>query len=109
MTKRWMIAAVMAALVLSLSAFSWITTGRKGGIVMESANMVQNSENGAVREEMLDVNNVRLSVKEAGSGPDMILIHGRTLSKETMDPLFEYYKDRYHVISYDVRGHGKTE
>ena len=58
---------------------------------------------------MLEVNNVRLSVKEAGSGPDMVLIHGRTLSKETMDPLFDYYKDRFHVVSYDVRGHGKTE
>ena len=60
-------------------------------------------------EEMLAVGNVRLSVKEAGSGPDMILIHGRTLSKEAMDPLFDHYKDTYHVVSYDVRGHGKTE
>ena len=61
------------------------------------------------KEEMLETGNVRLSVKQAGSGPDMILIHGRTLSKEAMDPLFEYYKDRYHVVSYDVRGHGQTE
>ena len=29
--------------------------------------------NSEEREEMLEVNNVRLSVKEAGSGPDMIL------------------------------------
>ena len=61
------------------------------------------------REEMLEVGSVRLSVKEAGSGTDMILIHGRTLSKEDMDPLFDRYKERYHVVSYDVRGHGKTE
>ncbi len=60
-------------------------------------------------ERMLEVNNVRLSVKEAGSGRDMILIHGRTLSKESMDPLFDRYKSSYHVVSYDVRGHGKTE
>ena len=26
-----------------------------------------------------------------------------------MDPLFDHYKDSYHVVSYDVRGHGKTE
>ena len=65
--------------------------------------------NSEEREEMLEVNNVRLSVKEAGNGPDMILIHGRTLSKEAMDPLFDHYKDSYHVVSYDVRGHGKTE
>ena len=39
----------------------------------------------------------------------MVLVHGRTLSKEAMDPLFQRYKERYHVVSYDVRGHGKTE
>ena len=60
-------------------------------------------------EVMVEVGGVRLSVKEAGIGPDMILIHGRTLSKENMDPLFDHYKDKYHVVSYDVRGHGKTE
>ena len=60
-------------------------------------------------EEMLEVGKVRLSVKQAGTGPDMILIHGRTLYKEDMDPLFNHYKDQYHVVSYDVRGHGKTE
>ena len=69
-------------------------------------NEMNNSEE---REEMLEIGNVRLSVKEAGSGPDMILIHGRTLSKEDMDPLFDHYKNKYHVVSYDVRGHGKTE
>ena len=61
------------------------------------------------REELLEVGSVRLSVKEAGIGPDMVLIHGRTLSKEAMDPLFDHYKDTYHVVSYYVRGHGKTE
>ena len=60
-------------------------------------------------DEILDVNGVKLSVKQAGSGPDMILIHGRTLSKEAMDNLFDYYKENYHVISYDVRGHGESE
>ena len=60
-------------------------------------------------EEMIEVGSVRLSVKEAGSGPDMVLIHGRTLSKENMDSLFNHYKDHFHVVSYDVRGHGKTE
>lgn len=60
-------------------------------------------------EKMLEVNNVFLSVKEAGTGQDMILIHGRTLSKEDMDPLVQYYRNQYHTVSYDVRGHGETE
>lgn len=37
--------------------------------------------NGEEQERMLQVNGVSLSVKEAGSGPDMILIHGRGFDK----------------------------
>ena len=55
------------------------------------------------------VNGIHISVKEAGSGEGMILIHGRGYSKENMDRLFNYYKDRFHVISYDVRGHGESD
>ena len=66
------------------------------------------AESGKEREEMVRVGDVQLSVKEAGTGPDLILIHGRTLSKESMDTIFNYYKENYHVISYDVRGHGET-
>ena len=58
--------------------------------------------------EMLRINGVSLSVKEAGSGPDMVLIHGRGFAKDSMDILFQHYQDRFHVISYDVRGHGET-
>ena len=64
--------------------------------------------NGEEQERMLQVNGVNLSVKEAGSGPDMILIHGRGFDKESMDVFFRHYQSRYHVVSYDVRGHGKT-
>jgi len=70
---------------------------------------IKAKDNIMAKEKTLKVNNAAISIKEAGSGPDMILIHGRTLSKEAMDSLFEYYKNQYHVISYDVRGHGKTQ
>ena len=77
---------------------------------MESENTVQKTvQHIEEHEEMLEVNGVKLCIKEAGTGPDMVLIHGRTLSKEALDPVFDHYKDTYHVISYDVRGHGKTQ
>lgn len=60
-------------------------------------------------ESTIRVNGINISVKQAGSGRDMILIHGIFASKEIMNPLFEYYKESYHVISYDVRGHGKSD
>ena len=88
------------------------TSESKEGNEMTNQSAAQDTElkrDGEEHEEMTEVNNVRLSVKEAGSGRDMILIHGRTLSKEDMDPLFQRYKNQYNVVSYDVRGHGKTE
>ena len=59
--------------------------------------------------EFKKINGINLAINEAGFGQDMILIHGRGYSKENMNPLFNYYKDKYHVISYDVRGHGESD
>lgn len=60
-------------------------------------------------ESTIIVNGINISLKQAGTGPDMILIHGIFASKEIMNPLFDYYRKSYHVISYDVRGHGKSD
>ena len=57
----------------------------------------------------IEANGIHLCVKEDGTGPDMILIHGKGYSKENMDRLFAYYRDRFHVVSYDVRGHGESD
>ena len=54
-------------------------------------------------------NGIHLAVKEDGTGPDMILIHGKGYSKENMDRLFNHYRTKYHVVSYDVRGHGESD
>lgn len=58
-------------------------------------------------ESTISVNGINISLKQAGTGPDMILIHGIFASKEIMNPLFDYYRKSYHVISYDVRGSWK--
>lgn len=60
-------------------------------------------------ESEITINNIKTSIKQAGTGKDLILIHGIFASKEIMNPLFDYFKTSYHVISYDVRGHGKTD
>lgn len=60
-------------------------------------------------ESKVKINGINISVKQAGTGRDMILIHGIFASKEIMNPLFDYYKNNYHVISYDVRGHGESD
>ena len=55
------------------------------------------------------VNGININYKEQGSGQDMILIHGKGYYKEGMDALFNYYSKSYHVISYDIRCHGKSQ
>ena len=62
-----------------------------------------------VNEELKDINGVNLSVQEAGEGQAMILLHGKGYSKEYMNSLFDYYKGKYHIFSYDSRGHGKSD
>ncbi len=59
--------------------------------------------------ERVKINGVNLSVKKAGEGQAMILLHGKDYSKEYMDSLFDYYADKYHVFSYDSRGHGQSD
>ena len=93
-------AALAAAILFLLFCAGAGASAEQNGLeteiseVGEAETMENNARNrdGAEREEMVEVNGVRLSVKEAGTGRDMILIHGRTLSKECMDPLFDYYK-----------------
>ena len=68
-----------------------------------TANALADSEN------ICKINSVNLSVKEAGKGQPMILIHGRGYSKEYMNSLFDYFKGRWHVFSYDTRGHGHSD
>ena len=60
-------------------------------------------------EGLRNVNGINISVMEAGEGPAVILLHGKGYSKEYMSSLFDYYKGKYHVYSYDSRGHGKTD
>lgn len=60
-------------------------------------------------ESKITINNIEIAVKQAGTGEDMILIHGIFASKEIMNPLFNHYKNNYHVISYDIRGHGESD
>ncbi len=59
-------------------------------------------------DEIRDINGVKLSVIEEGAGRPMILIHGRGYSKEYMSGLFDSFKGKYHVYSYDTRGHGRS-
>ncbi|WP_405584005.1 SDR family oxidoreductase [Streptomyces sp. NBC_01190] len=56
---------------------------------------------------------VRLCVVEYGAGsaarPTVVLLHGYPDSKEVWSRVAGLLADRYHVVLYDVRGHGRSE
>ena len=60
------------------------------------------------REMFLTVGQYEIAVSEIGSGPDMIVMHGRNFSKEMMKGIVDRYKDRFHVVTYDALGHGQS-
>ena len=62
-----------------------------------------------MKKEILKVNGIHLCLQESGQGKDMILIHGKGYSRENMNILFDHYENQYHVVSYDVRGHGESD
>ena len=56
----------------------------------------------------LTIGSDTIAVCETGSGPDMIVMHGRNFSKEMMRSVVDHYKGRFHVVSYDALGHGES-
>ncbi|MEW1861231.1 SDR family oxidoreductase [Streptomyces sp. NPDC088194] len=70
---------------------------------------------GPVRERFVTgAGGVRLCVTERGvaaapgAPPTVVLVHGYPDSKEVWSPVAERLSDRFHVVSYDVRGHGRS-
>lgn len=53
---------------------------------------------------MVSVNDVELFVKEAGSGPPILLIHGTGIDADTWGPIFDDLASDHRAIAYDRRG-----
>ena len=54
-------------------------------------------------------NSIRIHYEERGSGPAMIWAHGLFGSLHGWDGTMARFQDRYRVIAYDARGHGRSE
>jgi pimeloyl-ACP methyl ester carboxylesterase len=50
----------------------------------------------------------RLHIKEAGSGPALILVPGWGMSAEIWSRQFDYFSSSYKVVSFDPRGQGES-
>ncbi len=61
-----------------------------------------------VRERWVETGGVRLRVLERGDAarPTVLLVHGYPDSQEVWEEVADHLADRFHVVTYDVRGHG---
>lgn len=62
------------------------------------------------RERWVRTGGVELCVAELGdpTQPTVVLVHGYPDSKEVWSQVAERLADRFHVVLYDVRGHGRS-
>lgn len=58
------------------------------------------------------INGIRIHYNDIGTNsqdPPIVLIHGFPFASEMWNPQIEFLKNRYRVISYDIRGHGNSD
>ncbi|EFL16349.1 SDR family oxidoreductase [Streptomyces sp. C] len=62
------------------------------------------------RERRVSTGGIELCVVELGEAgrPTVLLVHGYPDSKEVWSEVAERLADRFHVVLYDVRGHGRS-
>ena len=54
-------------------------------------------------------NGIRIYYEERGMGPAMIWAHGLGGTWQGWEGTMSFFQDRYRVIAYDARGHGRSE
>ena len=57
----------------------------------------------------LNRDGVQVYYEEAGSGPAIVLGHAYSSSARMWDGFVDAFKDSYHVIRYDLRGHDRSD
>lgn len=59
-------------------------------------------------QKLADINGVKISYEEAGSGEAVIFIHGMSLDKRVWEPQWSAFSKLFRVVRYDVRGMGQS-
>jgi pimeloyl-ACP methyl ester carboxylesterase len=55
------------------------------------------------------INGIQVRYDATGDGPAVLLTHGYSATGRMWAPQIEALKDRYRIITWDMRGHGETE
>lgn len=56
----------------------------------------------------IDLGDITLSVRECGSGPLAIFLHGITANAAVWDPVLDRLSDTFRAVAVDQRGHGRS-
>jgi len=56
----------------------------------------------------IHANGSTMHYESTGTGPPIVFVHGGWLSADMWDPQVDFFAEEYRVITYDVRGHGRT-
>lgn len=77
---------------------------------MSGTNPTGTAGPAGARERWVSTGGVELCVAELGEAgqPTVVLVHGYPDSKEVWAEVAERLADRFHVVLYDVRGHGRS-
>jgi non-heme chloroperoxidase len=54
------------------------------------------------------INNLDHYYEETGQGQALIFMHGAFADGSIWEPQWQYFSRRYHLVRYDLRGHGQT-
>ncbi len=63
------------------------------------------------QRKFIEVQGIRLHYLEWGEvgKPDLLLVHGWTSFAPSWNAVADYFKDRFHIIAPDLRGHGESD
>jgi pimeloyl-ACP methyl ester carboxylesterase len=77
---------------------------------MKTQSLAEWSDAAAHKSGFVTANGIRLHYLDWGGwGPVLILIHGGLDNAHIFDDLAPAFTDRFRVIAYDLRGHGRSE
>jgi pimeloyl-ACP methyl ester carboxylesterase len=66
------------------------------------------SEQNVVRVHSGDGTTLLVTIRGSHSAPTVVLVHGLGLSARSWEPVAARLAERYHVVTYDLRGHGAS-
>ncbi|GHB64788.1 alpha/beta fold hydrolase [Persicitalea jodogahamensis] len=77
-------------------------------VIFLSHSIVRAQEPLSSNGKFIDVNGAKIYIEDYGKGEPLILLHGFGRTLEDWKPYIPEFAKSYHVIAWDMRGHGRS-